>query len=428
MRVCIKTYGCTLNQADSGIMKSMLEENGVTMTDRMEDADVAVVNTCTVKSITAQKILYQLGKMQKAGKKTVVAGCMVSANRGMIERYAPSASMVDTSNVGRIAEVVEHLQNGRRMVVEGYAKVDKIVLFKANCGIIAKIPINEGCTSNCSFCETKFARGPLNSFSEERILDAVAQSAMMGAKEIQLTSQDVGAYGIDSGTDIATLMGRIAQLKGDFKVRVGMINPEHLHRCFDGFAKELKGEKFYRFAHIPVQSGSNKVLADMGRKGTVEEFDGYVKELRKKVPGVTIETDLIAGFPTESEDHFKETVDFVRRTRPEVTNISRFGARPHARASKMRQQSTETINRRSVALSRAVRQVQHEINDKFIGKRFDVIVTESNEKSLNGRNGSYRQVVIGRNDAKGIVIGERVDALVNAASANVFYATVQKVV
>ncbi len=428
MRVCIKTYGCTLNQADSNIMKSMLEENGVVITDRVEDADVAIVNTCTVKSITAQKILYRLGRMQKAGKKTVVAGCMVSANRDLVERYASSASMVDTSNIGRIAEVVEHLQNGKRMTVEGYSKFDKLSLFRADDGIIAKIPINEGCTSNCSFCETKFARGPLNSFSEDRIVDAVTQSVKRGAEEVQLTSQDVGAYGLDSGTDIAALMEKIARIDGDFKVRIGMINPEHLHRCFDNFVDELKGEKFYKFVHIPVQSGSNKVLKDMGRKGTIEEFDSYVKELRKKMPGITIETDLIAGFPTESEDDFKETIDFVRRTRPEVTNISRFGARPHARAAKMKQQSTETINQRSVALSRAVRQVQHEINDKFIGKRFDVIITESNEKSLNGRNGSYRQVVIGRNDAKGIGIGMKVDALVRAASANVLYATVQSVI
>ena len=427
MRVCIKTYGCTLNQADGSIMKSMLEGNGATMTERIDDADVAVVNTCTVKSITAQKILYRLGRMHDAGKKMVVTGCMASANRDLIERYAPSASIVDTSNIGRIAEVAERLNAGKRMVVEGYAKVDKMALFNADGGIIAKIPINEGCTSNCSFCETKFARGPLNSFSEERIVDAVVQSVRMGAKEVQLTSQDVGAYGIDSGTDIAMLMEKIAQVDGDFKVRIGMMNPEHLHRCFDGFARELKGEKFYKFAHIPVQSGSNKVLKDMGRVGTVEEFDGYVKELRKKVPGVTIETDLIAGFPTEGEDQFGETIDFVRRTRPEVTNISRFGARPHARASKMKQQSTEMINRRSIALTRVVRQVQHEINDKFIGKRFDVIITESNEKSLNGRNGSYRQVVVGRNDANGIGIGTRVDVLINAASANVFYATAKSV-
>ena len=428
MRACIKTYGCTLNQADSNIMKSMLEGNGIAITERIDEADVAVVNTCTVKNITAQKILYQLHKMQIAGKKTVVTGCMASANRDLIERYAPSASIIDTSNIGRIAEVVERLHDGKRMAVEGYSRLDKLAFFHADEGIIAKIPINEGCTSSCSFCETKFARGPLNSYSEKRILDAVAQSAKMGAKEIQLTSQDVGAYGIDSGTDIAALMENIAQIDGDFKVRIGMINPEHLHRCFDGFVCELKGERFYKFAHMPIQSGSNNVLKDMGRKGTIEEFDGYVKELRKKIQNITIETDLIVGFPTENEGDFKETLGFMRRTRPEVTNISRFGARPHARASGMEQQSIETINRRSVALSRVVRQVQHNINDKFIGKRFDVIITESNEKSLNGRNGSYRQVVIGRNDANGIGIGAHVNALINAASANVLYATAQSVI
>ena len=428
MRACIKTYGCTLNQADSDIMKSMLKGGGVTVTDRMEDADVAVVNTCTVKNITAQKILYRLGRMQSAGKKTVVTGCMASANRDLIGKYAPAASIIDTSNIGRIAEVVEHLQGGKRMVVAGYNRFDRLAFFHAEDGVIARIPINDGCTSSCSFCETKFARGPLNSFSEVRILDAIKQSVRVGAKEIQLTSQDVGAYGLDSGTDINTLMGKIAMIEGDFKVRIGMINPEHLHRCFDGFARELKSERFYKFAHIPVQSGSNKVLKDMKRDYTIEEFDGYVKELRKKVPGITIETDLIAGFPTESEEDFERTLDFARRTHPEVTNISRFGARPHAPASRMQQQGIGTINRRSIALSRVVRQVQHEINDKFIGKRFDVIITESNEKSLNGRNDFYRQVVIAKNDAKGIAIGMRVNALVHAASANVLYATVQGVV
>jgi MiaB/RimO family radical SAM methylthiotransferase len=264
----------------------------------------------------------------------------------------------------------------------------------------------------------------LNSFSEERILEAIRQSVAMGAKEVQLTSQDIGAYGADTKTGIARLMERIALIEGDFKVRIGMINPQHLRGCFDGFADALKGERFYKFVHMPIQSGSDRVLKDMGRNYTVEEFDDYVKELRRRISNVTIETDVIVGFPTETHDDFDATVDFVRRTRPEVTNISRFGARPHAPASKMRQQSIETINRRSLALSRAVRQVQHEINDRFIGKRLDVILTESNEKSLNGRSGSYRQIVIRKEHAQsGIALGSHCEVKITDVSANVLYGT-----
>lgn len=423
MRVHIKTYGCTLNQADSEIMESTLRSSGVQISDSANDADVVIVNTCTVKDITAQKILYQLSNMQKAGKRIVVTGCMAGANQDLIKRYAPSASMVTVSNIQDITDIVKDSYNGQRKVVSQYSKTDRLALFRPGDSIIAKIPTNDGCLSNCSFCETKFARGPLNSFSEKRILEAIEQSVRMGAKEVQLTSQDIGAYGSDSKTDIAELMEKITLIEGDFKVRIGMINPEHLHRCFDEFADALKNERFYKFVHLPVQSGSNTVLKDMKRDYTIEEFDGYVEELRKRMSNVTIETDIIVGFPTETQEDFDKTTNFIRRTRPEVTNISRFGARPHTQASKMKQQSVETINQRSLVLSRIVRQVQHETNDKFIDKRFNVIITESTRESLNGRNDSYRQVVINKNDADGIKVGARVNALIYAASANVLYAT-----
>lgn len=424
MRVHIKTYGCTLNQADSDMMESALKSSGVQMSDSAKEADVVIVNTCTVKNITAQKILYQLGRMQKSGKHMVVTGCMAAANQDLIKRYAPSASVVTASNMQEIATVVKDSYNGQKVIIDQYHKRDRLESFEPQNSIIAKIPTNDGCLSNCAFCETKFARGPLNSFSEERILDAIERSARMGAKEVQLTSQDIGAYGADTGTNIATLMEKIALIDGDFKVRIGMINPEHLHKYFDEFADALKNERFYKFVHLPVQSGSNRVLKDMRRNYTIEEFDGQVRELRKRVSNITIETDIIVGFPTETREDFDMTVDFVKRTRPEVTNISRFGARPHAQASKMKQQSLDVINQRSLELSRVVRQVQHEINDRFIDKRLDVIITESNKESLNGRNGSYRQVVIRKEDTQSdITLGSHCEARITDVSANVLYGT-----
>ena len=422
MKAYIKTYGCTLNQADSDIISSVLKTDDVELVDSEGAADVVIVNTCTVKKATSQRILYKLSKLNSNGKGLVVTGCMAGANQDLIEKYAPNASIVTTPNIENITSVVMNSKSGMRTVMNQYKKSDRIALLEPKNSIIAKIPVNDGCLSSCSFCETKFARGPLNSFSEQLILKSIEYSVSKGAKEIQLTSQDMGAYGIDKGTNISELMEKINTLEGDFKVRIGMLNPEHLKRYFDGFVRAFESNRFYKFVHLPVQSGSNQVLKDMRRTYKIEEFEGYVKELRKRIPEIAIETDIIVGFPTETNQDFEETLDFIRRIKPEVTNISKFGARPHASASKMEQQTNETIKMRSNELSRVVRSVQHGINDRFIGKKLDVIITESNEKSFNGRNLDYKQVVIIKKDGIDMEMGSVYNVLINSASANVLYA------
>ena len=420
MKAYIRTYGCTLNQADSDIMRSILKSNNIELVDNEKEADAVVVNTCTVKNATSQKILYKLNNLENDGKKLIVTGCMASANKDLIEKYAPNASIVTIPNMERIASAFLDTVENKKVVLDAYAKKDRILFLDPAKDAIARVPVNDGCTSSCSFCETKFARGALNSFSEELILKAIENSIRNGAKEIQLTSQDMGAYRLDKNTNIAELMQKISAMDGNFKVRVGMLNPEHLHRYFDEFADALKSDKFYKFVHIPVQSGSNKVLKDMRRMYTIEQFDSYVKKLRDNIPDITIETDMIVGFPTETENDFEKSVEFIKRTKPEVTNISRFGARPHASASQMTQIPRGTIKQRSMMLSRVVRSIQHEINDRFIGKRFDVIITESNRKSINGRNPNYKQVVIV--NSQNMRIGSTHKVLINSASANVLYA------
>ena len=419
VRAYIRTYGCTLNQADSDIISSVLSAEGIELSANEKDAEAIVVNTCTVKNATSQKILYKLSQLENSGKKVVVTGCMASANRDLIERYAPNASIVTAPNAARIGEAVGSKE---RMVFDSYSKVDRLEMYRPGSGTIARIPISDGCTSSCTFCETRFARGGLNSFPEQLILKAIEASVANGAKEIQLTSQDTGAYGLDRNTDIARLMHAITYIEGDFKVRVGMLNPEHLHRYIDGFCEAMCDRRFYRFAHIPIESGSNPVLKAMGRHYTVDELESYVERLRGSVPGIAIETDIIVGFPTETDKDFKDTVSFIRRCRPEVTNVSRFGARPHAPSSRMMQNSTETINSRSRELSRVVRGVQSGTNSSLIGSSMEVLITESNSKSMNGRSRSYRQVVIPSGRELGLEIGGTYNMLIKAASANVLYA------
>ncbi len=419
MKAFLKTYGCTLNQADSDTMASVLKGSSVEVTQSESEADVIIVNTCTVKNATSQKILYKLNNLDRSGRKVVVTGCMAGANQDMIAKYAPGASIVTAPNIGMMADVVHDTASGIRRIEDRYKKTDRLALFEPGSSVIAKVAVSDGCASSCSFCETKFARGALNSFSEKLIIRAIESSVQAGAREIQLTSQDMGAYGIDRGTNIAELMEMISDIEGSFKVRIGMMNPDHMHRYFDAFAAALSSPKFYRFAHIPIQSGSARVIGEMRRQCTPGRFCEFSEELRKRVPGITIETDIIVGFPTETEKDFSETAEFLERARPDVTNISRFGARPHASASMLEQNSPEVINSRSNRLSRIVREIQHGINDRFIGKRLDVMITELNGRSCNGRTESYKQVVF--QDAP-MQVGSVSNATIKAASANVLYA------
>jgi MiaB/RimO family radical SAM methylthiotransferase len=288
---------------------------------------------------------------------------------------------------------------------------------------VARVPVNDGCLSSCTFCETKVARGPLRSFGEETIIRAIEQSVKAGAKEIQLTSQDMAAYGRDRKSNIVELLKKVGEIEGDFKVRVGMMNPEHLGKYIEGLVEALDSPRFYKFIHIPIEAGSDSVLKRMKRQYTMAQIDAYIDYLRSSVAGIGIETDLIVGFPGETDSQFQESLDAIRRLKFEVTNISRFGARPHTSAARMKQVPRETINERSKEATRVVRSVQRSINERYIGRKVDVLFTEDAESSINGRIGSYRQVVVMKGGV-GPGLGETESVLIDRVSANVLYGKV----
>ena len=412
----IETYGCTLNHADSEIMEGLLKAQGFSVENgRFAQAgshDYIIINTCTVKTPTEQRILDRIAKASGKGARLIVTGCMASANADRIRRVAPNASIVTTSNVHRITDAIEGIEKTGTVDFSAYSRVDKLSYATGAEGVIARIPISEGCLSSCSFCETKFARGPLNSFSEELILKAIELSVKRGSKEIELTSQDVGAYGLDRKTNIGRLLSGISSIDGDFRVRVGMLNPEHLRKYIDELISGYRDGRIYRFIHLPLQSASNRILKEMDRRYTIEQFCGHIEELRSKIPGISIETDMIVGYPGESQEEFEESMEFIRRFRPTFTNVSRFGARPHAKASQLKQLPVDVIKERSSSMSRLARSVQGEDLKKLVGISESVLVTEENERSLIARDDSYRIIALDRKC--GAKIGERILAKTHA--------------
>ena len=413
-RVLIETHGCTLNKADSEIIESILKEQGFSVEkgqatlQNINSYDYIIINTCTVKKPTEQKMLDRLGRLGMSGKKIIVTGCLATASPEKVKKAAPAAAIVSTSRITEMAGVLSSAGKWGDARL-GYARKDKMAYYNASGAVIARIPISEGCLSSCSFCETKFARGPLNSFSEELILKAISDSVKRGSKEIELASQDTGAYGFDKKTNIAELLQRASEIEGEFSIRVGMLNPEHLHRYLDELIAAYRMGKAFRFIHLPVQSASNRILKSMGRNYTIEEFNSYVSELRKKVPGINLETDVIVGYPLETEDDFEETARFAEEQRPNVTNVSKFSIRPHAAASRMKQLHNGVVKERSVKISRLVRKIQAEDLSKFIGMRKRVLITERNAKSLSGRDEFYTQVAVLHGDRE-VPIGGYVEA------------------
>jgi MiaB-like tRNA modifying enzyme len=417
----MKTYGCTLNQADSDIIRSILSSKDIDITDNEEDSDAVIVNTCTVKEATEQKIINKLQKMDKSGRNIIVTGCMAGANGDIIQKYIPNASIVTTPNIDMMPYAVSQVASKNKVMYNKFGVKDRLNYFKPGEGIISRMPISDGCLSNCAFCETKRARGPLNSFSEDLILKAINLSLKRGSKEIELTSQDVGAYGADKKSSISNLLKKIEGIDGDYKIRIGMLNPEHALKYMDSFIEALNNNHFYKFLHIPVQSGSDKVLKEMNRDYDLQQFYNVVDRLRSDVKGITIETDIIVGYPTETEKDFEDTINLIKDVKPEVSNLSKFAMRPHAPASKLKQLDENEIKRRSVEATRVIKDVQNKINRNYIGSLQDIMLTEKNDISVNGRTDSYKEVVIS-SPTRELNLGEHVKVKIYGSTANALYA------
>jgi MiaB/RimO family radical SAM methylthiotransferase len=227
------------------------------------------------------------------------------------------------------------------------------------------------------------------------------------AREIQLTSMDLGAYGIDLRTNLTTLLDSISNDNSstsapdkEFLIRLGMINPDHAKRMLSGIVHVLANPKFYKFLHIPVQTGSEKVCREMNRDHTVQDFVDIVTTIRRAVPDTTIATDIIVGYPTETEDDFQHTLKLLQNTKPETVNLSKFSPRPGTNAKELKQLPNDEIKRRSEVASVLVRRIAEEQRKKYIGKQFRVLITERDKnpkrKSVDfkGRTINYTQVVV----------------------------------
>jgi len=262
--------------------------------------------------------------------------------------------------------------------------------------IIQVVPISEGCLGECSFCCTRLARGKLLSNSPDLILKTMRLSLENGTKEFWLTGQDVGSYGRDADWHLTSLLDDISSLEGDFRVRLGMLNPENFIGTVDGLVEAIRSPRFFKFIHIPLQSGNDKILSAMKRKYTVEDFKNIVKELRVKCPGITLWTDVICGYPEEDRSQFEDTLKVLKELPFDVVNVSKFSARPGTSAQQLKPLPSDEVKDRSRTISRLWKDLALAINKQWIGWRGYVLVDEIGTNGTQiARTDTYKPVALG---------------------------------
>ncbi len=392
VKVCIKTAGCSHNLADSEAMAQFLQEAGFQVTfENEKEADVVVYNTCTVKTPTDDKFFTKLSRQKKP---VVLAGCIPQSQKN--EKWLKNYSAVGVDELDKIVSAVRACLQHRTPhfldVATSPPQRDFLPTTRVN-SFIAIIPLLQGCLGHCTFCKTKQARGNLKSYPQEIIIHQIRLAKQAGVKEVWLVSEDNGAYGLDRGSSLPELLEQLVSFQG-IKIRIGMLNPQFAFRYRKELARLLSFPVFYRFLHIPVQSGSDSVLRDMKRPYTIAQCKETFSFLKEHLPDITLATDIICGYPTESLNDFSATMNLLEDEQFDVLNISKFYARPQTFAATLTPLPTKEVKRRSKEVTKWF--VKQNNNKDFEKKIVSVLFTSRGKNNtLLGRTDNYRQVVVG---------------------------------
>jgi len=415
-KIWVEAYGCSASFADSEMISGLIVNGGHSLAENEKDSDLSVIVTCSVKDVTAHKMVHRIKKLKS--NPLVVAGCLPKAEQTTVEKFSPNASLLGPNSLGKTLEVINSTLDGIKKVELEDTDVSKIGLPKVRLNpAVGIIEIASGCMSECTFCQTKIAKGDLQSYRVGDIVRQVRHEIEDGCAEVWLTSTDNGCYGFDIGSSLPELVETVSEIEHDFMMRVGMMNPMYLPRIKDKLLESFENDKVFKFLHIPVQSGSDKVLKDMKRMHTSKIFYDADSEFRKKFDRFTIATDIIVGFPTETEEDFDKTVDLIKRTRPDIVNLSKYSARSGTKASKMEQIDVDTVKQRSKIIFDLAKKISQKRNEEWIGWKGEVLFDEVSNGITKGRNFAYKQVVT---DDK-VKLGQKANVKIEGAAPNGLY-------
>jgi len=403
-KVKICTFGCASNKADSNIMENLL--SGMALIEDLDSqgVDYVIVNTCSVKGPTENKVVDFIKKLSLPPYKIIICGCLVSDKKK--KKEFSEYSLVSPYNITKICDVINFLEHNKKPIhLLGNKKINKIKFIPTK--PINIIPILIGCLGNCTYCKTKQAKPLFFSYPQKEILQTIDRLVKSGSHEIWLSSEDNGAYGVDLKTNYIYLLKTIEKKYKNFGVmfRFGMGNPEHIHKHLNETKEFFKNTKcFFKFLHIPIQSANNSVLKKMNRKYNKKQIERIFSTLKNTV---TISTDVICGFPGETENHFLETHKFIKKHKPLITNVSQFWVRPFTKSEKMKQHTSEVRKARSSKLSALQKTIIKSQLNPYKNKTLDIFVDEQDSLgSLWGRTRNYVLVKIKSKSKKDLEMGK----------------------
>ncbi len=374
MKIYFESYGCTLEKSEAALYVNKMLNDGNELVRSPDNADLSVIGTCVVIKHTEDHMLKRIGELSKKSRNVMVLGCLATVNGNTLES--------DNIKVIKPKEF--------RSFYTG--TLDDVKIKEPS--IFDGIPINQGCTGHCNFCISHISRGKLISRKPEKIIGQIKMQLETGTKEIRITSLDTAAYGKDINIDLADLINLISGINGDFMLRVGMMEPRNTYDILEKLINAYHKDKVFKFLHLPVQSGDNRVLKSMNREYKIEEAIHIIKRFKEEFPDMVFSTDIISGYYTESEESIENTYKFIEKYRPDIINITRFSPRPYT-PDYSRKPAPSNLTKE---FSRKIMEMHREYMDEklsgYHGMVLNVMATEKTENAYLARDVNYRPVII----------------------------------
>ena len=380
MTIWFEGYGCTANQGETLEMREHANQLGHELATDSTTAETVVLGTCTVIESTQNRMEKRISELMDQGKNVIVSGCMATADTKILNSKFPNAPLVSPGDIDGLGDLI-----GR-----GGCKPETLAT-----PFSAILPISSGCLGRCTYCATLKARGRVKSRSVNDIFFKAQYAIDSGSKELLLTSQDNGAFGADTESSLENLLNELSHLDGEFRLRVGMLNPMLVSGRSKEMAEAWGDSRTYKFMHLPIQSGSQKILNSMTRDHTLGEFWEVVEVFRDYYPEMMIITDIITGFPGETDKDHQETVKLLNQLSPDLVNVTRFSPRKGTPASRYKRIDGRIVKKRSRELTNLRKELGAKSFKRFVGRQTSILTVENQRSgSTLCRDDNYRPIIL----------------------------------
>ena len=389
MKVGIYTLGCKVNTYESEYITSLFKERGYEIEDFHKDCDIYVINTCTVTNQSDRKDRKIINSVKNKHACVVVCGCFVESSKNY--DYDGVDVIIGNYNKSKIVDLVEEHLKTKKQIVEkcDIRKVpfEDMEIKNIETRTRAFVKIQDGCENYCSYCIIPFVRGKCRSKDKDTVIREITNLVDSGYKEIVLTGIHTGNYGVDLNIKFSYLLEEILKIPNLKRLRISSIEITELD---EKFLKLLENRILCNHLHIPLQSGSNKILKLMNRKYTKEEFLEYVKKIRKIRPDIALTTDVIVGFPNETDDDFQESMEFIKKINFAKIHVFPYSKRDGTKAARMTGQINGSIKKeRSKELLRVSKNLENKYYKSNIGKKEQVLIEKQENGLAFGHTSNY---------------------------------------